>query len=616
MLKPQFVLPLNRKKKVVIFAGGGGSCTGIEKATGSHVDIAINHDKNAISMHRANHPQAKHYVADCFEVDPVEASEREYVGYIHLSPDCTHHSQARGGQPRNRKIRALAWVAVRWAGVLRKRGLGPDVITLENVEQMLQWSPLIAKRDSATGLVVKVDGSVAAPGERVPVQQQFLVPNPKKKGKNWDHFVGALRALGGVAQWRKLCAADYGKSTATSRERLMMVCRFDGKPIVWPEPIRVKRSKIGTKPPAGKKEWLGACTAIDFTKPCPSIFERKRPLAEATMRRIAKGVKKYVLDSADPFIVRIGQTSTDGGKVHSIHDPLSTVTSKAEHCLVAPALAPLTHHDASDRTRDVRDPMPTITGANRGELALMAPTLIQFRHAKDGKDLREPLPTITAGGSAGGRPAGAAHAMGIASAYLAQMNGGWYQGAGRDLREPMSTITASERGAQQMLVAAHLAHLRGNCDARDPREPLMTISAGGQHHGVVECTLSPEHEAGALRVAAFLMRYYGEGGQWSDLRDSMPTITTKERLALVTVVIQGTPYVIVDVGLRMLDPDELFRASGFPPGYIFTHGHDGRKFTKSQQVKFCGNAVPPELQEAITRVNYSDEVDVRELEAA
>jgi DNA (cytosine-5)-methyltransferase 1 len=621
MRKPQFNLDLHDDLIVDIFAGAGGVSDGMEAAFGRPPDVAINHDEDAVSVHAVNHPQTKHLRADVREVCPLQATNGRRVGHLHLSPDCTDHSQARGGQPRRKATRALSWVGVRWVGVLRKRGLGPDVVTLENVEQILAWGPLIAKRDPATGRVLKLDRTVAAPGERVPVQEQYLIPDPKRRGQTWNRFVQALRDLGGEVQWKKLNSADYGDRTATRRERLIMICRFDGAPIEWPEPVRFKRPKPWLAPAGGRKPWIGAHTAIDFSRKCPSIFNRgrwawskskkdwewiARPLAEATMRRIALGVRKFVLECPEPFIVRIGQTGHDGGKVQSIREPIGAVVSKNEHCLAAPILAPLTHTDKSNRARDLRDPAPAFTGANRGELALISPTLVQFRHDKDGRDLRDSLPTITAGGSKGGRPAGAAHAMGIAAAYLAQMNGGFNDergSPGHDLRNPATTFNT--KGAAQQLVTAHVAVLQRHSDGLDVREPILTVHAGGQHHGVVECTLSPEDvEERGLRVAAFLMRYHGDGGQWADLREPCTAITTKARLALVTVVIEGKSYIIVDIGLRMLEPDELKIATGFQRGYILNRGHDGRIFPKSKQVKFVGNAVPPEMIEAVIRAIY------------
>ncbi len=508
----QLHLDIHDKLIVDLFAGGGGMSVAMEMAWGRSPDIAINHDDDALSMHRVNHPQTRHFVADVFEVCPRGATQGRPVGWLHLSPDCTHHSQARGGQPRDHKIRALAWVGYRWAGQVR-----PDVISLENVKQFRQWGPLIAKRCAKTGRTLKLDGSVAAPGERVPVQQQYLVPDPRRIGRTFRAFVRRLEALGYEVQFRTICAADFGGHT--TRERLFMIARRDGRPIVWPASTHARC------PTGGLQRWKPAAECIDWSIPCPSIFERQRPLADATLRRIARGIQRYVLDSGDPFIVPISDWSRDGT-----------------------------------------------------------------------------------------RPVSGGHAP--ACAYLMQANGGFNTTPGHDLRQPMSTVTNS--GSQQQLVTAHLVHLRGNCDARNAAEPLRTISAGGEHHGIVtahvvtntsghpgivECTLSPEQTEGAERVAAFMMRYYGEGGQWSDLRDPMHTITTRDRMALVTVTIRGTPYVVVDIGLRMLTPRELYRAQDFPEDYVIDRGHDGRIFSKATQVRMVGNAVDPLMAVNFLRLN-------------
>lgn len=603
----QLGLNLSHKRKVVLFAGGGGQCEGIQNATGDIVDVAVNHDRMAVAMHKANHPQTRHFTCDVFEVDPFDAVGDDPIGLLHASPDCTHHSQARGGQPRSRVIRALSWVVHRWAG--KKH---PDVITLENVEQILQWSPLVAKRDPTTGRVLRIDGTVAGAGERVPVDQQFLVPCQKRKGKNWQHFVGGLRRMGYAVQWKTLCAADYG--APTTRSRLFMIARCDGHPIVWPEPTHAK------KPTKGQKPWRSAAECIDWSIPCPSIFERKKDLAEATLRRIARGIRKYVLDSGDPFIVPI--THTGGDRVHGADEPLRTITTahRGELAAVAPTLVQAGYGERegqAPRSLDIEQPLGTVV-AGGIKHAVAAATLIQFRHDKDGKSLDLPLPTVTAGG-ASKRPAGAAHAMGLATAYLAQQNGGFNDergSPGHDARRPLTTI--SSKGAQQQVVAAMLSHAytSNTCGGEgDPRLPTKTITTGG-HHSLVECTLSPDDEAGALRVAAFLMHYYSEGGQAGDLRDPAATITTKDRLALVTVVIRGTPYVIVDIGLRMLQPRELFNAQSFRPTYVIDWGIDpvtGErvKLTKSQQVRMCGNSVPPVMAEAITRANCCDPVTAK-----
>ena len=644
---------------VDFFCGGGGAGTGLEMGLGRAVNVAKNHSPQAISMHTVNHPGAMHYTTDVFDGDPDTECGGKAVGWFHMSPDCTHHSQAAGGQPRKREIRNLSWIGLKWAG---KKS--PRVISLENVKQILQWGPLIAKRCKTTGRVVKLGGGVAAPGEVVPVHQQFLVPDPKRRGQTWAVFVAELQHLGYVVEWRVLKACDFG--APTSRERLFMIARCDGQPIVWPAPTHAKH------PVKGQQKWRTAAECIDWTIPSKSIFDRPKPLAPATLRRIAKGMKKFVIDAADPFIVPIANWS--GESVQSAHDPLRTVTSwprGGSFAMASPIIAPATHQ-GSDRINDPREPLPTVTCANRGELTLSAATLVQlgngdkpgsaprtadqheplgtimasggkygvaaahlvkFRFADEGKDLNEPLPTITSGGNYQ-RPAGAAHAMGISTVLMAQMNGGFNTTAAKSIEDPMTTVTNT--GSQQQLVTANLVHMRGNCDARDAADPLHTISAGGTHHGLVtafmerqfgasvgqgvdepaptitaggggksslvEFQLSPEVEAGALRVAAFLISYYGTENM-SAADAPAPTITTKDRLGLVTVTIKGTPYVIVDICLRMLQPAELYKAQGFPADYIISHGSDGKPFTKTQQVHMCGNSVSPPPMAALARAN-------------
>lgn len=751
----QLLLDVHPELIVDLFAGGGGMSTAFEMALGRSPDIAINHNEEALSMHRANHPQTRHFIADVYEVCPKGATQGRPVGWLHLSPDCTHHSQAAGGQPRSKKIRGLSWVGYRWAGQV-----APRVISLENVVQILKWGPLIAKRDKGTGRVITLDmvqcpktgkmvNRIAEPGERVPVQRQFLVPDPKRAGQTWKKFVAALHALGYHVEYATLNAADFGGHT--TRERLFMIARRDGEPIQWPEPTHFKN------PGKGQQKWRAAAECIDWSIPCPSIFGRKKPLAEATLRRIAKGIQKYVLNNADPFIVPIAHYN-GRDSAHSISDPLRTITSATkggEFALTTPMIVPATHQ-GSERVHDIEDPFRTITAAHRGEMMLTSPVLAKIRGDSAGTPMDVPMPTITSGGDSA-RPAGAPHALGViaptlvqaahgegkpggakrwgsgarniadpvgtvtasgghalaaatlvqtgygeregqaprtmdieaplgtivgtgkhavTTAYLMQANGGFNVTPGHDVRRPMSTVTNS--GSQQQIVMAHLAHLHGNCDARDVEEPLRTVSAGGQHHavvsaflsrqfgksigeeftepmptttaggggksalasaflasyytddsnrcrdirdpsatittenrlGLVECTLSQEHEADALRVAAFLMRYYGEGGQWGHPGDPMATITTKDRLALVTVMVQGIPHVIVDIGLRMLQPRELYRGQDFPESYIIERGHDGREFSKSAQVRMCGNSVDPLPAAAFIEAN-ARELSVR-----
>lgn len=570
MRTPQFILGLDDELLVDEFACGGGMSEAIEQATGRHVDIAVNHDEDACSMHAANHPQTEHHWKDVFEVCPRRATKDRAVGLLHLSPDCTHHSQARGGQPRSKKLRGLAWIGVRWAGVKR-----PRIITLENVKQILQWGPLIAKRCPKSGRVVKLDGTVAAEGERVPVQQQHLVPDPRRAGRTWRAFVRALERLGYAVEARVLCAADFG--APTTRSRLFMVARCDGAPIVWPEPTHFKH------PAKGRARWRSAAECIDWSIPGKSIFERDKPLADATLRRVAHGMKRYVLDSANPFIVQIANWSRDG--VASARDPLSTVTAwprGGSHAVVAPVMVQAGHGQGtpdaprwSHGNKSVRDPVGTVTASGGGQAVAMG-TLVQMGYGeREGQapralDARQPLGTVVGAGK-----------FAAVTAFVEQANGGFNATPARDAREPLSTSTAT--GSQQRLVTATM----------------------------VEPTLTSSQEEGALRCAAFLIRYYGQGGQLGEMRDPMSTSTTKDRLALVTVWLRGTPYVIVDIQLRMLTPRELYNANGFPKTYIIDRGHDGRVFSKSTQVRMCGNAVPPPLGKAVIEANWNSKVSMR-----
>ncbi|KFE47961.1 DNA cytosine methyltransferase [Pseudomonas congelans] len=659
--KTQYGLGFNPQDDEIVvdfFCGGGGAGTGLEMGLGRTVSVAKNHSPAAISMHTVNHPGAKHFTTDVFDGDPDTECGGKAVGWFHMSPDCTHHSQAAGGQPRKREIRNLSWIGLKWAG--KKK---PRVISLENVKQILQWGPLVAKRCKSTGRVVKLGGGLAEPGEVVPVDQQFLVPDTARRGQTWAVFVAELERLGYLVEWRVIRACDFG--APTSRERLFMIARCDGQPIVWPEPTHAKR------PAKGQKPWRTAAECIDFTDLGKSIFGRKKDLAPATLRRVAKGMKKFVIDNPAPFIVPIANWSSEtvqsaneplrtvtsypkggafsvvspvmvgaggpeySGKPTSAEQPVDTLLAQNHRGVAAASLVQLGNGDkpgAAPRSADMHDPLGTIM-ASGGKYAIAAAHLVKFRFDDAGKALDDPLPTITSGGNYQ-RPAGAAHAMGVSTVFMAQMNGGFNTTHAKGVDEPMTTVTNT--GSQQQLVAANLVHLRGNCDARDVSDPLHTISAGGQHHGlvtafmerqfgasvgqpldepaptvtaggggkssVVSLKLSPEHEEGALRVAAFLISYYGTENV-SGAGEPAPTITTKDRLALVTVMVKGTPYVIVDIFLRMLKPSELYKAQGFPADYVITHGADGKPFTKTQQVHMCGNSVSPPPMAALARAN-------------
>ncbi|MET0888823.1 MAG: DNA cytosine methyltransferase [Stenotrophomonas maltophilia] len=674
---------------VDLFAGGGGASEALKQALGQDPALAYNHDALAIGMHAANHPLTSHHREDIWHADPRVDVAGRAIGWFHASPDCTHFSQAKGGQPRSRKTRALSWVVLKWIGMLLRADLvngtntAPRIFSMENVWQILTWGPLIAKRCKTTGRVLKMDGTVAARGERVPVEHQQLVPDKSRTGRTWRQFVAALRALGYAVEWRKLVASDYG--AGTSRERLFLLGRRDGEPIVWPA------ASHGTAP--GQKPRVSAADCLDFSIPCPSIFGRKRPLADATMRRIAKGTRRHVIDSADPFIVPVTHQGAD--RVHGVHEPLRTITAAhrgelmlampelapfiAEHAnsshslgsmradeplrtvcagvkgghfsVVTPILAGVGGRAAQSEPRSAADPLYTMTA--KADTALVAPVLVQtgygeresqapraldlqqplgtvvaggvkhavaaphlvkFRGNSIGTPATEPVPTITSGAGAA-RPAGAAHALGVSAATLVTLRNNM---AGADPQEPLSTIAA--QGEHHALATAFLEQANGGFyegGGRDARDPVSTITATGSQQQLVTADLaqlSPEHQEGALRVAAFLVKYYGSGIA-VDPRDPLDTVTTKDRLALVTVVIKGTPYVIVDIGLRMLKPHELYRAQGFPVGYIIDRTANGTPLTTSAAVRMVGNSVSPPPLRALAEANL-DTVAMPMAEAA
>jgi DNA (cytosine-5)-methyltransferase 1 len=535
-------------KEIVIdsFAGGGGASLGIEMATGRSPDIAINHDAEAIAMHAANHPATKHYCESVWKVDPVEACAGRPVGLMWASPDCKHFSKAKGGKPVSKKIRGLAWAVTRWA-----KAVHPRVICLENVEEFQTWGPL------------GDDG----------------MPDKSRRGDTFHSFVRRLQRLGYEVQWRELRACDYGAPTI--RKRLFLVARCDGQPIVWPKATHGK----GRAHP-----WRTAAECIDWSIPCPSIFERKKPLAENTLKRIARGVRRYVIESPRPFIV----VNTSGHTGASLADPMPTVTTGGHHMIAAPYIVPLTHH-GSDRIEAIDAPMATVTGAHRGEKALIVPTLIQTGYGEDkhrnagagqpprSLDLHQPLGTVVGGG--------VKHAL--VSAMLAKHYGG-HENDGQELTLPLSTVTTQDHHA---LIASTLVNLRGTEDSHlhgnSIEAPLPTISAGGLH---------------AAEVRAFLVAYYGNEKEGATLFDPMRTVTSKERFGLVTV--EGAEYLIADIGMRMLAPRELARAQGFPDSYKLDIPFDGKPLTKTAQVRMIGNSVVPQCAAALVSANYAEIRDV------
>ena len=494
---------INGELVVDNFAGGGGASTGIEMATGYSVDIAINHDPEAIRMHKANHPYSKHYCEDVWQVDPVKACNGHPVGLAWFSPDCKHFSKAKGGKPKDKKIRGLAWVACRWAGLVR-----PRVIMLENVGEFKTWGPLNRRHH----------------------------PIKAKQGKIFEKFVQQLTDLGYDVQFKELIAADYG--APTMRKRFFMIARCDSKPIVWPEPTHAPADSEAVK--AGLlKPYVGAYTRLDFSLPCPSIFDTSeeikekygiravRPLAPNTMKRIARGLKKFVLENSEPFIVQVNHSG-----------------AKSDYCKSTKLTPYLSVNRENHFGSDLREPVHTITGNNQH--MLMTPTLIQY-HSETaqgevrGQTIKDPIMTVDG-----------TNRYGLVTSFLSKF---YKTGIGQDIREPLGTVTAN---------------------------------AGGGHFG---------------EVRAFLIKYYGTGtGQ--DVKEPLDTVTAQDRFGLVTI--NGTDYQIVDIGLRMLEPRELYGCQGFPDDYIIDRDYTGKTYPRSEQVRRCGNAVCPPLPAALVRANLPE----------
>lgn len=532
-------------KEIIVdnFAGGGGASTGIELATGRSVDIAINHDPAAIAMHKVNHPNTEHYCENVWMVDPREVIKGQRVALVWTSPDCKHFSKAKGGKPVEKSIRGLAWVAVRWAATVR-----PRVIMLENVEEFQTWGPLLK------------DG----------------MPDPKNKGREFNAFVNALKRYGYEVEWRELRACDYG--APTTRKRLFMVARCDGKPIVWPEPTHGDPNSEEVK--SGKlKPWRTAAEIIDWSLPCPSIFERKKPLVENTLRRIARGIQKFVIANPNPFIIRVNYSGANHHYCDAIDDPLKTITAKNGWGLITPFVARIGQTGfGGDRLQyKINQPLTTVT--TKAEHLLVTPFLAKHfggNYTGPGIDLNEPVSTVTTKDH---------HAL--VTAFLAQYHSetAHAEVRGQTLDRPILTLDTSNRYS---LVTSHLIKMKGTNIGQPMDEPLQTITAGGNHFG---------------EVRAFLMKYYGTG-EGQDLTEPLHTIPTKDRFGLVTI--HGQDYQIVDIGMRMLEPHELFAAQGFPKSYIIDRDADGKKYPKTEQVARCGNSVPPQFAEALVRANLPE----------
>ena len=588
------------------FAGGGGASTGIEMAIGRSVDIAINHDPDAIAMHKANHPASKHYCEDVWQVDPVEACAGNPVALAWFSPDCKHFSRAKGGKPVDKNIRGLAWVAIKWAYTVR-----PKVLMLENVPEIQTWGPLgkdgkpIKERAGETfmGFILALTGGIPAwhPAYQEMCDALSIEPTSEMAQK-------LQRGLGYKVQHRTLKSCDYG--APTTRTRFYLIARCDGRPIVWAEPTHAPKDSEAVKQGL-KLPYHTAAECIDWSIPAQSIFERKKPLAENTMRRIARGIQKFVIDNPEPFIVTVNH-SGEGFRGQSTDEPLGTITAKNGYGVVTPTIM---CNNTNNVGASVETPLPTVTTGNRNYLVapsivpigygeregqaprvnkvdeplgtvvtsgkhyLVAPTLIQYHSetAKDevrGQELTEPLMTQDT-----------SNRYALSVAHIMKNYGGGYNGAGSAADAPLDTVTAKDHNS---LVTAHIMTMRNNMDGQPIDEPLTTISCSGAHHAEVQ---------------AFLVKYFSTGAA-KPVDEPLDTVTTKDRFALVTI--HGEQYIITDIKMRMLQPRELFNAQGFPRNYVIDHDADGHPYGKSKQVARCGNAVTPPVPAALVRANLPE----------
>jgi DNA (cytosine-5)-methyltransferase 1 len=532
-------------------------------ALGRSPDVAINHDPVALSMHEANHPSAKHLTSSVYAIDPRDLpAPGQRVGLAWFSPDCKHHSKAKGGKPLDANIRDLAWVVIHWAERVR-----PDVILLENVEEFQDWCPLTPENK----------------------------PDPDKRGATFRTWVNRLRRLGYKVEWRQLRACDYGAPTI--RKRLFVVARRDGRPIVWPDPTHGAPDSEAVL--TGKLEpWRTAAEIIDWSLPCPSIFDTSaeimekhglravRPLKDATLRRIARGVMRYVIEAQQPFIVSYYGEGRGGlRREHDPSMPLTTVTTGNRHGLVVPTLVQTGYGERpgqQPRVPGLDKPLGTVV-AGGGKHALVAAFLAQHNAGarmmnNAGRDARAPLSTLTTRGTQ----------QQVVIAPLVSY--GQHGGANRSADAPLHTVTASTKD-QNQVIAASMVNMRGTADRQlrgmSIETPVPTVSAGGTH---------------ASLVAAFLQKYYGAGtGQTPD--DPLHTLGTRDTFGLVTVEIDGETYAIADIGMRMLTPREQFRAQGFPDSYVIDHGADGQPMTKTAQTRMCGNSVCPPVAAALVDAN-------------
>lgn len=610
-------LPFEKELVVDLFAGGGGASTGIARAY-REPDVAVNHNPIALAVHRANHPQTAHYVADVFEVDPVLATGGQPVGILWASPDCRHHSKAKGGAPRDRKVRGLAWVVIRWAFATR-----PRLLFLENVEEFCDWGPIDDEGHPIKSEKGRTFRSfIAALSTGLPADHPDMAEILDSIGE-FVPVASLVRGLGYNVEWRERIAANAGAPTI--RRRLYLVARSDGKPIVWPEPVRHKN------PTGNQKGWRSAAECIDWSHEGKTIF-RDKPMARNTMRRVAKGCWRHVLTSAKPFIVPLRGTSPSHTSSKSVDGALTTISAGGtHHALVAPKMATfLTEcaNGSAQRNFDVQEPLRTqVAQVKGGHFAMVAAHLTAFGQNAVGISPDEPLQTVMAGaarhgvvaasmvtlrkGSIGADVASPLSVVAtstghhaVSAAFFEQANGGFYDGDGRAASDPLSTICQS--GANQRLVSAYLVKYYGNeKDGISLNEPMHTLPTKDRIALIetvqVPDTLTPEQMEGARRCAAFMHEFLPE--HFKDPAEM--------------VLVGG--YVLVDITLRMLQPPELKKAQGFPDSYIIDRGlfvdpvtgaEEWRSVNKTDGVRLIGNSVCPDEAEGLVAANAADIIDL------
>lgn len=599
------------------FAGGGGASTGIEMALGRSPDIAINHNPEALALHAANHPETHHLSENVYRVDPLDHLKGKHIGLAWFSPDCKHFSKAKGGKPVERNIRDLCWIIPGWIERIQKSGGRVDVVIMENVEEFKDYGPLVAT-------------------------DRGLMPDPERRGENFEKWCKKLRRLGGKIEFRELRACDYGAPTI--RKRLFVIIRFDGEPIVWPVPTHGKPEDPDVI--SGKKlPWRTAAECIDWSLPCPSIFDTSveiwakhqlravRPLADATMARVARGMKRYVLDAERPFLVQTGYGGRAGQapRAMSVDDPLGTaVAGGIKHAVVAPSVI---RFNTGATGQDAREPLSTVTAngfikrpGGAAPLGVIAPVLTAAQHGGKVRSIEDPTHTIAAsrkdqngvavafmaqhnndsrriGGVNPGRPADeplstatqSGSQQGIVSAFVARQFG---TSTGHSLDGPSATVMA-DGGGKSQLVMPYLQAYYGTGDGQHETEPMRTVTTKDRHGHVEAIICVPpftEAQADRARQVADFMRAHGF---WDDRE-------------FVTVEISGETFVIVDIGMRMLTPRELYNAQGFPPDYVINGAWDyqadgagpvWREFSKSVQVSCVGNSVSPPVAGALVAAN-------------